>query len=77
MKQSSFFCGNVIKRQIIRESAMLLQSLEDEIHTLRMVLYDLGQEADDYSSGKILLLSKRLDEKIVQYQKLKKYTCQH
>ncbi len=56
---------------------MLLQNLENEIQTLRVVLYDLGQEVDDYSSGKILLLSKRLDEKIIQYQKLKKYKCHH
>ena len=50
---------------------MLLQRLEHEINHLRIVLYDLGKEVDDYSSGKILLLSKRLDEKIVLYQKLK------
>ncbi len=56
---------------------MLLQNLEQEIYTLRMVLYDLGKEVDDYSSGKILLLSKRLDEKIIQYQKLKEYKCRN
>ncbi|KMM39367.1 aspartyl-phosphate phosphatase Spo0E family protein [Guptibacillus hwajinpoensis] len=56
---------------------MLLQRLEHEINNLRMVLYDLGKEVDDYSSGKILLLSKRLDEKIILYQKLKDCKRKH
>lgn len=56
---------------------MLLQRLEHEIYNLRMVLYDLGKEVDDYSSGKILLLSKRLDAKIVLYQKLKDCKRKH
>ncbi len=71
MKLILGFCVTLIKRHTKRESAMLLQRLEHEINNLRMVLYDLGKEVDDYSSGKILLLSKRLDEKIILYQKLK------
>lgn len=48
-----------------------MKKLEEEIHELRMMLYQVAREASAFSSNEVLELSKKLDEKIVCYQKEK------
>ncbi|UOQ87517.1 Spo0E family sporulation regulatory protein-aspartic acid phosphatase [Gracilibacillus salinarum] len=47
-----------------------MKKLESEIRSLQRQLYALGRETNQYSSGEILKLSKRLDEKIILHQKM-------
>ncbi|GAB2564792.1 Spo0E family sporulation regulatory protein-aspartic acid phosphatase [Gracilibacillus alcaliphilus] len=47
------------------------RKLEAEIHVLKNRLYQLGQETTQYSNGEILKVSELLDDKIIQYQKLR------
>ncbi|SDJ69047.1 Spo0E family sporulation regulatory protein-aspartic acid phosphatase [Sediminibacillus albus] len=49
---------------------MQIKELEREIRLLQLKLYKLGEQTDYYSSGEILRLSEKLDEKIIIYQKL-------
>lgn len=45
--------------------------LEQEIKDLRSKIYKLGRETTNYSQGEILIISQKLDEKILLYQKAK------
>jgi hypothetical protein len=57
--------SNILRRFIF----MNLFFLEKEINSLRLYLYEIAKNADNYSQGEILNLSQQLDQKVLLYQK--------